>query len=126
MKKVFNLRIECNSPTFVMTDKEFCQGLEEVVADEFDEEMKYVKLKAEPCDKDEQLAIYKRALELACGVIRQYVQIVYNDNVDRLPNLTNLEDYYLQVAKYGVYKGETHQIYEPSLDQAKKELEEEE
>lgn len=66
MKKVFNLRIECNSPTFVMTDKEFCQGLEEVVADEFGEEMKYVKLKAEPCDKDEQLAIYKRALELAC------------------------------------------------------------
>lgn len=72
------------------------------------------------------LAIYKRALELACGVIRQYVQIVFNDNVDRLSSLTNLEDYYLQCAKYGVYKGKTHQIYEASLDQAKKELEEQE
>lgn len=80
MKKVFNLRIECNAPTFVMTDEEFCKGLEEVIADEFGEEMKYVKLKAEPCDKDQQLAIYKRALELACHYM-EYEYPKKNDDI---------------------------------------------
>lgn len=57
----------------------------------------------------EQLAIREKALELACGVIRQYVKIVYNDDADRLKG--SLEDYYLQVAKYGVFKGEEYRIY---------------
>ena len=84
IKKVFNVRIECNTPKFVMTHEAFCKGLEEVIADEFGDEMKYVKLKAEHCDKDQQITDLKqqlaeknkenevlhRALELACKELR--------------------------------------------------------
>ena len=101
MKKVYNLRVECNAPTFVMTDEEFCKGLEEGVADGFGEEIKYVKLKAEPCDKDQQLAIYKRALELASKPRNDW-------------GCTDRE--------YNNYKYDTY--YDYYLDQAKKELEE--
>lgn len=97
MKKVYNVRIECNAPTFVMTDEEFCKGLEEVMSDEFGEEMKYVKLKAEPCDKEQQIAIYRRALELAVR------EIVYDCGSWKLTIEDEMQDY---------------------LDQAKKELEE--
>ena len=101
MKKVYNVRIECNAPTFVMTDEEFCKGLEEVMFDEFGEEMKYVKLKAELCDKDQQIAIYKRAFELASKPRNDW-------------GCTDRE--------YNNYKYDTY--YDYYLDQAKKELEE--
>ena len=93
MKKVFNLRIECNAPTFVMTDTEFCQALEEGMSDDFGEEMKYVKLKAEPCDKDQQLAIYKRALELAVR------EIVYDCGSWKLTIEDEMQDYLDQAKK---------------------------
>ena len=80
MKKVYNLRDECNAPTFVMTDEEFCKGLEEGVSDGFGEDIKYVKLKAEFCDKDQQIAIYKRALELACHYM-EYDYPKKNDDI---------------------------------------------
>lgn len=54
MKKVYNLRIECNAPKYSMTDEEFCKGLTEIIEDEFGEEMKYVTLKADRVDELEQ------------------------------------------------------------------------
>lgn len=102
MKKVFNLRIECNAPTFVMTDTEFCQALEEGVSDDFGEEMKYVKLKAETCDKDQRIAELEEQLAnsirpkfnrqehiycVAFGEIREFVVVAYLDN-----NITLCED----------------------------------
>ena len=57
----------------------------------------YVKLKAEPCDKEQQIAIYKRALELAVR------EIVYDCGSWKLTIEDEMQDY---------------------LDQAKKELEE--
>ena len=42
--------------------------------------MKYVKLKAEPCDKDQQIAIYKRALELTCHDM-EYDYTKKNDDI---------------------------------------------
>ena len=57
-------------------------------------------------DLDHKIAVLERALELTCGVIKQYVKIVYGDDTDKMPKLSNLEDYYLQVAEYGVYKGQ--------------------
>lgn len=63
MRKVYNLRVECDSPKYSMTDDEFCNGLEECIADEFGDEMKYVKLKAEPIDKDYELAEKDKEIE---------------------------------------------------------------
>ena len=99
MKKVFNLRIECNAPTFVMTDEEFCKGLEEGVSDDFGEEMKYVKLKAEPCDKDQQLAIYKRALELACKDNKRAYELQYLKNDVNIGSVDAFKSEYLRKAK---------------------------
>ncbi|MDY6382159.1 MAG: hypothetical protein SPK94_07905 [Bacteroidales bacterium] len=80
IKEVFNIRIECNAPKFAMTHEAFCKGLEEVIADEFEDEMKYVKLKAEHCDKDQQISdlekeneVLRKALELACKIINMIV-----------------------------------------------------
>lgn len=61
----------------------------------------YVKLKAEPCDKDQQIAIYKRALKLASKPRNDW-------------GCTDRE--------YNNYKYDTY--YDYYLDQAKKELEE--
>lgn len=99
MKKVFNLRIECNAPTFVMTDTEFCQALEEGMSDDFGEEMKYVKLKAEPCDKDQQLAIYKRALELACKDNKRAYDLQYLESDVLISNVEAFVGEYLRKAK---------------------------
>ena len=53
----------------------------------------------------EQLAIRDKSLEFACDVIRQYVKIVFNDDVDRLKGVNGLENYYLQKAKeYIIYR----------------------
>lgn len=51
MKRVYILRVECNAPIYAMTDEEFCDGLIETIKDEFGEEIKYVKLKAERVDE---------------------------------------------------------------------------
>ena len=101
MKKVYNLRIECNAPTFVMTDTEFCQALEEGVSDGFGEDIKYVKLKAEFCDKDQQIAELKEQLhELPKKIVEDFYDEIRHGAIledDYCPN-HNLE------RKYGVRK----------------------
>lgn len=80
------------------------------------------KLEIDPqyvLDMIENIEILKRALEITCDVIRQYVKIVHNCDTDKIPNLSNLEDYYLQVAKYGFYK-----YNEKFIEQAKGEKDE--
>lgn len=73
MKKVYNLKLEIDSPEYVLTDEQFCEGLKEVIADEMDDEIKYVKMTAECVDKDHELAVMKKALELACEHMTKFV-----------------------------------------------------
>ena len=74
-------------------------GGEEGVSDDFGEEMKYVKLKAEPCDKEQQLAIYKRALELACEDNKRAYELQYLKNDTHIGSVDAFKSEYLRKAK---------------------------
>lgn len=117
MKKVFNLRIECDSPTFVMADKEFCKGLEEVIADEFDEEMEYVKLKAEPCDKDRQIADLEKQLAEKEKTIKEinkaYIE-TYKREREKEKEIAELKEQLTEEQDFKL-------AYAHDLDEAKKE-----
>ena len=64
MHKVYNLKLDVNFPKkYAMTDECFCEGLKEVIAEEMDDDIKYVKMTAECVDKDQQIAELKEELE---------------------------------------------------------------
>lgn len=90
MKKVYNIRFECDAPHYVLSDEEYCNGLKEVLLDELGDDSEYVTIKVETIDKDQRIAElekdYEKLRESSCAIYCALADILEKENPCHVPS----------------------------------------